>query len=306
MSLLAQVNQPNKDAYYFALDSTPVDPTVTAPRFMATGDNAGGGSFTAKSDDTTGAGEGVFDILSKASGNAQWSVGLSGVPAGANSGNNLAVFSYADDGSFLAAPLQIQRATGGVIASVGINTPQIVVSGATVTESAVIGDGTEVAGGVAQINGTLGLSQVFDPIYNRPVPGPEALCSTFTNTGAIISLVPYTPAKSGLYTLTMEVRADTNGLSWTNGVSLAVGFLANQAPPFAIISDSFVACDSLADPTLFMLPSGFPTGVYVKDIVAIVNMTAGTAYVPTVQTSNAPFNLGATGGIRFFIQPLIA
>jgi hypothetical protein len=104
----------------------------------------------------------------------------------------------------------------------------------------------------------------------------------------------------------MEIRADTSGLAWTNGVSLIVGFLANQAPPFAIISDSFVACDSLANPALFLMPSGFPTGVYPKDIVAVINLTAGTTYVPTIQINNGGMNLGATGGVRFFIQPLIA
>lgn len=306
MSLLAQVNQPNKDAYYFALDSSPVDPTVTAPRFMATGDNAGGGSFTAKSDDTTGAGEGVFDILSKASGNAQWSIGLSGVPAGANSGNNLAVFSYADDGSFLSAPIQIVRSTGGVIAQNGLNTSTLLTTGAASLDSVIVGDGTEAAGALAQINGTAGLSRVFDPIYNRPVPGPEVLCTTLDRNANLINLVPYTPAKTGLYTLTMEIRADTNGLSWTNGTSLIVGYLANQAPPFTLMSDSFVACDSLANPALFMLPSGFPTGVYVKDIVAVINLTAGTTVVPTATNNPSGLDLGVTGGIRFFIQPLIA
>lgn len=291
MSLLANVNQPSTGQYYFALDSTPVDPVVTAPRFEAIGDATNGGTFTAKSDDTTGAGEGVFQIQSKISGNAQWSIGLDGIPAGANSGNNLAIFAYGDAGDFLSAPLTINRATGDV----------------ETTDALTVGSGGAVGGSLLQVNGTLGLSRVYDPIYNPIVPGAEVLLSQFGPDGSPSGpLVPYTPTKSGLYTLTMEITADTNGLGWTNGVSLIVGFLANQAPPFAIISDSFVACDSLANPALFLMPSGFPTGVYPKDIVAVINLTAGTTYVPTIQINNGGMNLGATGGVRFFIQPLIA
>jgi hypothetical protein len=48
------------------------------------------------------------------SGVARWAIGTSGVEAGANSGDNFAIFAYADNGGFLAAPLTINRASGGV------------------------------------------------------------------------------------------------------------------------------------------------------------------------------------------------
>jgi hypothetical protein len=310
MSLLAAVNQPNAAGYYFALDSTPSDPTVTAPRFMATGDAGAGGSFTAMSDDTTGAGEGVFDIQSKASGNAQWSIGLSGVPAGANSGNNLAIFSYADNGAFLSAPIQITRATGGVIAQNGITTTTMVATGAASLDSLIVGENTTVGGGDLQVNGTLGVAQVYDSIYNRPNAGTETLISTYGPTGVAGPLTQYVAPNSGLYTLTMEVKADANGgFAWTNGTNNILGYLQNPFPPFDLLSDAFLSCDSLANPTGMVLPQ--PGGVvqndaYVKDMVAVVNLVGGTTYAAQANFNPAAFNLGTTGGIRFFIQPLLA
>jgi hypothetical protein len=304
MSLLAQVNQPNKDSYYFALDSTPANPIVSAPAFEATGAGAAPvGSFTAKGNAVPG-GIVMFSMATPA-GTAQWGIGMDNVPAGGNSGNDLAIYSYADNGAFLGAPLAIDRGTGGVTVSERLTVGEnLEVDGA-----AVVGTATTVGGGVLQLNGPAGLSRVFDPVYNRPVPGPEVLLSQYGPTGAVIgALVPYTPATTGLYTLTMEVRMDPTGYSWTNGTSLIVGFLAGSAPPFPILSDSFLACDSLANPGAgFNIPSGFLPGAYAKDVVAVVNLTAGTAYVPTISIDSVtPFNLGTTGGVRFFIQPVIA
>lgn len=309
MSLLAQMNQPNGNLsaagtpqYYFALDATPANPVVTAAGFEAVGGAAvpnNVGTFTASSDDTTGAGQGVFQIKSLATGNAQWSIGLDGIPGGANSGNNLEIFAYDDNGAFLNAGFGINRATGNVTMA------EDVAVGGTLT----VGEGTTVGGGIVQANGTLGLSRVFDSVYNPPAPGPEVLLSQYGPTGAAVGpLVPYTPAKTGLYTLTMEVRMDPTGYSWTNGSSIIVGFLAGAAAPFPILSDSFLACDSLANPGVgFNIPSGFVAGAYAKDIVAVINLTAGVSYVPTISIDTVtPFNLGTTGGVRFFIQPVIA
>lgn len=301
MSLLAQVNQPNANRFYFALDTSPADPTVTAPAFEAIGTAANPvGTFSAQGDAVAG-GIDMFNMKTSL-GRLQWSMGEVGVAAGANSGNNFALFAYDDNGAFLSAPITVNRATGSVVMD-----DALAVAGGLSADSLIVGDGTEAGGALAQINGTAGLSRVFDAVYNRPVPGAEVLLSQFGPTGApSVPLVPYTAAKTGLYTLTMEVTADTNGFSWTNGTSLIVGYLANQAPPFAIISDSFVACDSLANPAGLLLPSGFPGGVYPKDIVAVVNLTAGVTYVPTITLNPAGINLGATGRVRFFIQPLIA
>jgi hypothetical protein len=175
------------------------------------------------------------------------------------------------------------------------------------SDSLTVGYGTEVLGANLQVNGTAGLSRVYDTIYNRPNAGAEVVLSTFNNVGAPIgALVPYTPTNSGLFTLTMEVRTDTTGYSWTNGTNIISGYLASVNPPFTLLSDSFTTCDSLANPgAFFSYPTGFPAGVYVKDIVAVINLNAGVAYQPTISIGGA-FDLGATGGVRFFIQPLLA
>jgi hypothetical protein len=318
MSLLAQVNQPSGNLtsagapqYYFPLDSTPDDPVVTAQAFDAigTGTPPNGGSFTANAQDLTGAGQDAF-IMAAAGGTARWAMGMSGVEAGANSGSNLAMFAYADDGSFLSAPIQITRATGGVIMPVGLSTAQAVVSGLTSTESLIVGQDTDVGGGVAQVNGTLGVATIYDDIYNRPVAGIETLTSTYGPTGVPGPLPVYTAPNTGLYTLTMEVKADANGgFAWTNGVNNILGYLQNPFPPFDLLSDAFLACDSIANPTGMVLPTpggAVQNDAYVKDIVAVVNLVGGTTYAAQANFNPAAFNLGTTGGVRFFIQPLLA
>jgi hypothetical protein len=318
MSLLAQVNQPNDNGYYFQLDKGPADPIVRAPGFVAEGDISSNGFFTAYATDTTGAGSDVFTIASQAVlPKTQWSIGVSGVPAGANSGNNLAVFAYDDNGVFLNAPLQISRATGNIIMSEDVNiagqttVDDLVVTGSTsMTEGPlVVGNNTTVGGGVVQVNGPSGVSRVYDPIYNpvpAPGPGAEVQLSTFDNAGNTIALVPYTPAKSGIYSLTMEVRVDTaGGWTWSNGTNVMVGYLGTVAPPFAPLTDSLLACDSLANPVNLFIPAGYPPGVYLKDQVALVNLNAGTAYQPSLSVNPPGINLGTTGGVKFFIQPVV-
>ena len=306
MSLLAQVNQPNPNGYYFALDANPGGSTVEAGAFTATGEGQPGGigRFVARGDasgnDETGAALGFQLRTGGASALQQWAIGMINAPAGANSGNDLAIVAFDDASAFLGTPLQIDRSSGLVT----IGTDLSVVDGVGAA-SVVAGAPATVGGGVIQVDGTLGLSSVFDGVYNRPVPGAEVVLSTFNNVGAAIALVPYTPTDSGLFTLTMEVRSDTTGYAWANGTDIISGYLANVAPPFALLSDSFTTCDSLANPAGFFYPSGFPPGVCVKDIVAVINLTAGVAYQPTISI-NGVFNLGTTGGVRFFIQPFIA
>ena len=307
MSLLAQVNQPNVNGYYFALDANPGGSTVEAGAFTATGTGQpdGIGRFVARGDasgdDITGAALGFQLRTGGDFALQQWAIGMIDAPAGANSGNNLAIAAYDDASVFLGVPLSINRADG----TVTIGTDLSVVESVDAA-SVVAGAPATVGGGLIQVSGTAGLSRVFDGVYNRPLPGAEVVLSTFNNVGAPIgALVSYTPTNSGLFTLTMEVRTDNDGYAWTNGTDIISGYLANVAPPFALLSDSFTTCDSLANPTGFFYPSGFPAGVYVKDIVAVINLTAGVAYQPTISIGGA-FNLGTTGGVRFFIQPLLA
>lgn len=315
MSLLAQVNQPTgilsdgKPQYYFALDQTPDDPDVVAPAFVATGiaplDPVG--TFTARGDGIP-AGIDMFNMATSA-GTIQWSTGMIGTAAGANSGNNFALLSYDDNGAPIAAPITVNRATGDVIMTGNLVVAEDLTAENVNANTAVsAGVAATVGGGIIQANGPSGLSRVYDPIYNPVGPGVEVLLSQFDKNGnAIGSLVPYTPAKSGLYCLTMEVRVDNaGGWTWANGTNVIVGYLGSVAPPFAPLTDSLLACDALANPSNLFIPAGYPAGVYVKDQVALVNLVAGTAYVPSIAVNTPAINLGTTGGVRFFIQPMVA
>jgi hypothetical protein len=318
MSLLAAVNQPSGNPtvtgapqFYFALDSTPADPIVTAEGFDAIGDGtpSGVGSFNANGNGTAPFPAEMY-TLSTSAGTPQFSMGLLNVATGIGSvGNDFAISRYDDNGGYQGPQLVITRSSGlvSIAASLSVGS-DISCNTAGVASALTVGTAATVGGGVAEIGGTLGIGTVYDSIYNRPLAGAEVLLSQFDNVGtAIGALVPYTPTNSGLFTLTMEVRADTTGYAWTNGTDIISGYLANVAPPFALLSDSFTTCDSLANPAAIFYPSGFPGGVYVKDIVAVINLTAGVAYQPTIAIGAAPtFNLGTTGGIRFFIQPLLA
>lgn len=307
MSLLAQVNQPNKDAYYFALDTSPATPVVTAPAFEAIGGAAPAaptGSFTALADAPPG-GIGVFNIGSLATKEQNWAIGLDAVPAGANSGNNLTIFAYDDAGAFLGAPLSIERDNGTV------TMPENVGIGGSLTVGATLfaGTPTTVGGGEIQVDGTAGESRVFDAVYNRPVPGPEFVMTTTDNllTQTVVQNISVT--KSGLYVFTMEVKASATGLAFTNGTSIINAYLFTSGPS-GYITDSYLCCDFVANPTGYNTPGPtIPPNTYVKDVVAIVNLQAGVTYSAGVFGS-AGINLGqsgaALGGVRCFIQQLIA
>lgn len=107
-------------SYYFALNGGGAGPVVDSA-FLATGTGSppNNGTFTARAEDTTGAGLDAF-VMTDISGVLRWAIGTSGVEAGANSGDNFAVFAYGDGGEFLSAPLTINRASGGVTMSNGL------------------------------------------------------------------------------------------------------------------------------------------------------------------------------------------
>ena len=224
MSLLAQVNQPNKDSYYFALDTTPIDPTVTAPAFTATGTATENGTFTAKGDAVPG-GIDVFN-MARPSNAVQWSMGMVGVPAGANSGNNFALFSYDDNGAFLAGPLTINRATNAMV-----------VAGAM----AVGGNVTAPNLPVAAASRVASASFVPDPIVVNPsaaiftlnaasMPGLAALIANpAVNIIQLFSQFGVqTTAGQPKMNLGLTFQADGGGALLTNG-TVCLG----QAPPVA-------------------------------------------------------------------------
>lgn len=319
MSLLAQVNQPNANRYYFALDTTPADPTVTAPAFEAIGTApAPVGTFSAQGDGVPG-GIDMFNMKTSL-GRLQWSIGMNGAAAGANSGNDLAIFGYDDNGAFLNGPLQIQRSTGNVIITEPLATVEIAAGGnvavagnisatgdissntAGIASALTVGTAATVGGGALEVNGTLGVSTVYDPVYNKPY-GAEVLLATFDATGANTGSFPFTAAKSGLYCLTLSTSVSATGLGWTNGVTAFAAY-AVLAGGGGTPSDSYMVVDSMATPAMTIVPIGAPN-YYIKDQMAITNLNAGEQITAAVQTQGG-MNLGTQGGISVFVQPLIA
>lgn len=285
MSLLANVNQPTKGQYYFALDSTPNDPTTTAPRFEAIGDASGNGSFTAFSDDTTGAGAGVFAISSKISGASQWAIGLDGIPAGANSGNNLAIFAYGDGGAFLSAPLQINRATGDV----------------ETFDALTVGNGAAVGGSLLQVNGTLGLSRAYDVTYNPPITTANRVAYG-TYPSDPISVTPANqffsmdavsmPGLVGIFTNPavniIQVSAQFGIETTSVQPSLAIGYQFNGNGvgdvPF-VTGTTYVAGGLLTAPATFAVPvqasstlfANLVRGVHFNSVTTVINVSFSAA-----------------------------
>lgn len=211
--------------FYFALNGGGTGPVVDQA-FVATGTGTppNQGSFTAVSQDTTGAGTAAF-IMTNIAGVDRFAIGQTGIEAGANSGDNLAIFSYADNGAFLAAPLIIERASGGVTMANGVT----VGNSLTSTGPASVGTAATVGGGLLEIEGTLGLGRVFDAVYNPALAPQINILVTQTspfpasplpagfssyNVGAVFQ-VP----KTGLYALTGTV-----------GINSAVGETFTCAP----------------------------------------------------------------------------
>ena len=295
MSLLAAVNQPNKDAYYFALNQ-PATTTVEAAAFTATGAGQpnSDGRFVARGDAAAGAPALPFQMRTGGvSALQQWNLGMTDAPAGANSGNNFALIAYDDASLPLSVPLAINRASGAI----------------EMSSDVTVGYGTEVGGADLKVDGTLGVAQVYDSIYNRPNAGAEIIMMTTDNLLNQTVVQNVTPTYSGLYVLTMEVKASATGLAFTNGTSIINGYLFTSGPG-GYITDSYLCCDFVANPTGYNTPGPtIPPNTYVKDSVAIVNLQAGVTYSAGVFGSLG-INLGtsgaALGGVRMFIQPLLA
>lgn len=201
MSLLPHATNANPTTSYFALASDAGGAIETAQAFVATGGGEAGpnGSFSAQAVGLP-AGNDIFNIV-RPDNQLQWSIGISGVPAGANSGNNLAFFAYDDSGAFLSAPMQITRATGGVIITNGLTASQVISSGAMACESLTV-DGSNV-----QISQTDFLVNLAGGPFTALIPAglTTNLIGNFT--------VPVT----GLYLLTADAEV---GIDAVNGCTV--------------------------------------------------------------------------------------
>jgi hypothetical protein len=237
-------------------------------------------------------GEGCILFNQVADNSARWAIGTQAVETGANSGNNLRIFSYADNGAFLAAPLQINRASSQV------TMPAACAVGTTLAV------GLQTGAGTIQVIGPNGASQVYDEVYNPPNAGNDFLMFTAGTDGITGgSFNNFIPTKSGTYILSLTVQAYAAGFTWTQGACSLLYAVTYNA------GGNVVAGSQIYVPAL-VNPNGMPaigplaanTVEYQQDI--LIQLTAGETYEIGCGSTGV-INLGAGGNVAIVVQKLI-
>jgi hypothetical protein len=287
MSLLALVNQPSGNLtstgasqYYFPLDSTPADPNVTADSFTAIGDGTPGsvGTFTARGNGTAPLPAEMY-YLSQSAGTPQFSMGLLNVPTGVgNVGNDFAISRYDDSGGYQGAQLTITRSTGEV----------------TIPNGLAVGVPASVGGGLLEIDGTLGLGQVFDSVYNPAIPSQTAFTATGSAVlpnapGAGTTAVPlgaiFTVPRSGMYILTGLISYDGSvGTTFTAAPEDFFSVICSPSPP---------GPGAFGGVTVSLTNSTATDRAW--EATATLLLTAAVPYQATLRLQNESGTLAATG-----------
>lgn len=215
MSLLASVNQPNPQGYYFALDDTPHLPEVSASAFIATGTGLPTGSFTAEGDGTV-AGIEMFN-MDTSGGVRQFAIGMEGVATGTNVGNDLFIKSFDDSGTLIDTAMTITRATGDVSVANVLNVGTNIVMNGTITGATNLVEGQD--------------SYIVDETYTVPEPAAAGFTQSLLGT--------FTPTKAGLYLVSASYGVDTdisNGYTATPPDNVGFTLRPSGPPPYPVDS----------------------------------------------------------------------
>lgn len=299
-----------------------------APQFVATGAAAAGGFISQGAGanvildngsfvsyvDTTAVPPGGAEVVvlgSDVGGNApRWTVGYLNSDVGDGFGGaDLAIKCYADSGAIIATPITIDRETATVNITEGL-----VVNGEVVGAPAVVG------GGVLSIDGTLGLSRVYDPLYN-PVPPLSNFLASFTSASiqgaqasgsANVAMGSFTAPATGLYLLSARLIVNvltgpTGGCTVGDPDFLSVGL--TTSPPtvgLAVASATFLRPISMAA-TDFVVPGED----YIVCATNALVLTAGVTYTMNGQIYNGSATLsfpatGTAAQLNGRIIPLLA
>ena len=261
MSLLSLAIQPNPQGYYFALDNKPNEPVVSAPAFEATGLGLvpAAGFFEARGDAVIG---GIDSFrMTKTDGTPQFSIGMIDVPAGANTGNNLAITSFDDTGTQLAVPLAINRASG-----------EVAIANDLVMNGTITGATNLVVGQN---------SYIVDETYVAPNPPAAGYTESVVGT--------FTPAKAGLYLLSSSFGVDANALDgYTAAPPDNIGWTLRPSAPPPYPPDSIGATTMF----VYSVPAGAANdyggnttsianlAAVQYDIIAVVDNISGTMTGP--------------------------
>ncbi len=262
-----------------------------APQFVATG-LAGAGGFVSQGAganvklnngtfvsyvDTTAVPPGGAEVVvlgSDALGleAPRWTIGYNNSDVGDGFGGaDLAIKCYADNGNLIATPLTITRETATVNITEGL-----VVNGAVVGAPAVSG------GGVLSIDGTLGLSRVYDELYNVPpgggggvtsITGSEFIAVTGPASTPTLTATGLVPASAPFNSETEYIQGLVN-VGITFGIALSPNTYTAPRTGLYIISTSCI-CNVASGVTGFC-----SIGEY--DNVSVTVSNLGTGFTTTV------------------------
>jgi len=169
----------------------------------------------------------------------------------------------------------------------------------------IVGDVATVGGAVLNVNGTLGLSRVFDTLYNPPhVNIVTTLFSTgvsIPTTGFVSPTFTLTP---GVYQINCEYTA-FNSLDYAipaNGTIQTTMFLIG--PPGFNPQAATIYFTTAMVPSLAGAPTGFPAQANFQSGFIIIPAIGANTFRISVDTNQQAYNFGGTtlnNGLNFTI-----
>jgi len=172
----------------------------------------------------------------------------------------------------------------------------------------IVGDVATVGGAVLNVNGTLGLSRVFDTLYNPPPTPHVNIVTTLFSTGVSIPTTgfvsPTFTLTPGVYQLNCEYTA-FNSLDYAipaNGTIATKMFLIGP-PGFNPRADAIYFTTAMV-PSLAGAPTGFPAEANFQSGFIIIPVIGANTFAISVDTNEEAYNFGGTAlntGLNFTI-----
>lgn len=196
---------------------------------------------------------GVSRILSFRTDDVQrWALRVDGVESGSNSGADFQIRRYNDAGTFVDAPIAINRATGNITTSQNLN-------GATATEMGYLSGvtsaiQTQLNTKIATAKSFMGTLIGFTMTAGQTVYGNFNYNAINTNELARIFVVPYACTVSNFYVRLFTSQPATGSIVYTVRknqvdtavvVTIAAGSAANTEANSGVTSATFAAGDDM-------------------------------------------------------------
>ena len=252
--------------------------TVEEPAFTATGigQPGGDGRFVARGDAAAGSPALAFQMrTSGVSALQQWNIGMTDAPAGANSGNNFAIFAYDDASNLLSVPLSINRASGAVSANNGMTVNGDLVVSQDISGATVHSGGQPVL--IQQLDFTVNLNNTLVILPATPAAG-----QTITPLGPT-----FTPERTGIYLLSAILSYNGSG---------GTTFVAAPQDYFSVIMTPTPPSPgaSVGGVTVPLTVNGENDRSW--EGMATIKLTGGVPYQANFYMENISGTVAATGG----------